>query len=305
VPEDGDRPFRAKRETNESEIGKRLRRVNPADATALFELCPTALLFGMWDSTGPKGGLGVKFERALVAEMVGVNAVRGVKTSSRIDPLGIQLKAGPIYIATDDAPNDWTLEQDLATKRNNKPVKMGKDGRPSEANHGNVTPSLSDTDKKTGEFLAGGVTIEFADQVIVISLPVLRRLRFPLPGEAWKPTPEQHARDRAARTVLVALGLVAAALADEAGAALRSRCHLWPEGDKPSWELLDRKGLKRFGVDAESAIGVFNEAVEAAKATGLPWRDTPLRLEPTEDLVKLVRKSQELAVAEGADGEGE
>jgi CRISPR-associated protein Csb1 len=84
------KPFRAKAEERESPYGQRLRRVFAQNATALFELCPTALLFGMWDSTGPKGGLGVKFERAMVSEIVGVNAQRGVKTSSRIDPLAIQ-----------------------------------------------------------------------------------------------------------------------------------------------------------------------------------------------------------------------
>ncbi|HYL98966.1 MAG TPA: type I-U CRISPR-associated RAMP protein Csb1/Cas7u, partial [Blastocatellia bacterium] len=54
-----------------SERGKRLNNVSLADATPVFELCPTALVFGMWDSTGPKGGLGPKFERAMVSEIVG------------------------------------------------------------------------------------------------------------------------------------------------------------------------------------------------------------------------------------------
>jgi CRISPR-associated protein Csb1 len=47
----------------ESDIGKRLDHVDCLNATALFELCPTALIFGMWDSTGPKGGAGAKFAR--------------------------------------------------------------------------------------------------------------------------------------------------------------------------------------------------------------------------------------------------
>ncbi len=57
--------------------GKALDTVSPTNATALFELCPTALLFGMWDSHGPKGGLGPKFERAMVSEIVGVGAEWG------------------------------------------------------------------------------------------------------------------------------------------------------------------------------------------------------------------------------------
>ena len=80
-------PFR------QSDIGKALNTVNLAHATPLFDLCPTALIFGMWDSTGPKGGLGPKFERAMVSEIVGVGAewqddyrARGV----RRDPLEVR-----------------------------------------------------------------------------------------------------------------------------------------------------------------------------------------------------------------------
>ena len=57
-----------------SHKGKALNHVSLANATPLLELCPTALIFGMWDSTGPKGGLGPKFERAMVSEIVGVSA---------------------------------------------------------------------------------------------------------------------------------------------------------------------------------------------------------------------------------------
>ncbi|MFZ4617291.1 MAG: type I-G CRISPR-associated RAMP protein Csb1/Cas7g [Rectinemataceae bacterium] len=43
--------------------GKVLETASIQNAAGLFEICPTALLFGIWDSTGPKGGLGVKFQR--------------------------------------------------------------------------------------------------------------------------------------------------------------------------------------------------------------------------------------------------
>src|SRR4029077_6140422 len=96
VAEDN-KPFRAKKEIDESSYGHGLRRVSAQSATALFELCPTALLLGMWDSTGPKGGLAAKFERAMVSEIIGINVHPGVKPSSRIDPLGIRRDAGPLY----------------------------------------------------------------------------------------------------------------------------------------------------------------------------------------------------------------
>src|SRR5438093_762458 len=71
-------PFR------KSALGRQLDAVDARHATPLFELCPTALIFGMWDSTGPRGGAGVKFERAVVSEMVGIDARVGKRTSSRI-----------------------------------------------------------------------------------------------------------------------------------------------------------------------------------------------------------------------------
>lgn len=298
-----DKPFR------ESDIGRKIDRAEARNATPLFEICPTALLFGMWDSTGPKGGLGAKFERALVSEIVGIGAVYGVKTSSRIDPLGVQLKAGPIYAASNEL--GWTLDASEARQIKGKPVMLGKEGKPSEVNHGNVTPSFGKYGKgaegrdplrgsdeaREGRIAPGGVTIEHAEQTIVISLAGLRRLRFPVDGQY------DRDRDAAGRTVIAALGLVAAALADEAGLDLRSRCLLYPEADL-DWELLDRSGGGSFALPPERAIEIYNDAVEEAKKAGLPWRDEPLKLQPSEPLVKLVVKSQNLAAQQVADEEG-
>ncbi|MCX7702201.1 MAG: type I-U CRISPR-associated RAMP protein Csb1/Cas7u [Gemmataceae bacterium] len=290
-----EKPFRANDLSRESSYGQRLRRVTAQNATALFELCPTALLFGMWDSTGPKGGLGAKFERAMVSEIVGINAVRGCKTSSRIDPLGIQLQAGPLYRT---AEGGWTLDEGAALEVNDRPAKLGKDGRPSEANHGNVTPSVSEKDRD-GEFLAGGVTIDRAEQSIVLSFPALRRLRFPLPGDVVS----RQEVDVAARTVLAALGLSAAALMAEAGLDLRSRCLLWPT-EPLRWELLGQPGEIESGVvvTAEAAVELLRQAIQKARDLGLPWRTEPLRLVPSQELVKLVVKSQQLAAAQSGEG---
>ena len=54
-----------------SDIGRAITDAQPRNATALYRYSPTALLFGQWDSTGPKGGLGSKFQRAYVSEIVG------------------------------------------------------------------------------------------------------------------------------------------------------------------------------------------------------------------------------------------
>ena len=267
----------------ESQVGQLLDQVDNRNATPLFEYCPTALVFGMWDSTGPRGGLGAKFARALVSEIVGISAVIGKKTSSRIDPAQIMLQAGPLFQTADGG---WTLDESQAKKSKDKPIPLGKDGRPSEANHGNVTPTIE----------AGGVTIETAVQTTVLSLPALRRLRFPVDGQ------NDPTRDNAARTALAALGLCAATLARMDG-DLRSRCQLFPTSPL-TWEVFDEPGSEpqRFSLPVDQSIDIYRQAVAAAKDAGLPWMDDELTLTPSPELVDLVRKSQELA-ASTAGGE--
>lgn len=264
------RPFRR------SPRGKALDTVSTTNATPLFELCPTALLFGMWDSHGPKGGLGPKFERAIVSEIVGVGAewqsdrrARGV----RRDPLEIS-KNVPVL-----ANEDRSLRQ-VAGGRERGAV------RPSELGHSSVPFDSPNA----------GLTIEYAEQTTTLSLICLRRLRFPLGGTA---DPEV---DVAARTVLAALGLTAATLAFEAGGDLRSRCLLWPDGPMV-WEVLDRPGAEpgKYTLTSEAAVGLLQGAIAQARERGLPWPEQPLVLKPSRVLVELVRLSQIEAKQKGAE----
>jgi CRISPR-associated protein Csb1 len=279
------KPFR------KSDLGKRINDVDNRNATVLFELCPTTLVFGMWDSTGPKGGLGAKFARAMVSEIVGLHAEFGVKTSSRIDPAQIVTNAGPLYERdASDSGIDWTLEKDEAVRdKKGQPVlyNKGKDTRskpgfPTKANHSNIPPTI-DSD-------SGGVTIRKAIQTTVLSLPALRRLRFPLNGRS-DPT-----IDNVARIALAALGLCAAALVREQGCDLRSRCQLHPTSPIV-WELLDKpaEDPKTFSLSAEEAIEIYKAAVSEAKRTRLPLMDEELVLKPSPQLGTLIRRSQELA----------
>jgi len=248
------------------------------NASGLFEICPTSLLFGLWDSTGPRGGLGVKFQRAIVAELVAIDIEKGIKSSSRIDPLGIMLNAGPIYMD----PKNGSLTLDEKDEGGRPLKRWGKEGKPSEANHGNVTPSLSTTN--------GGVTFAYALQTVVISLPALRRLRFPVQGKLESKT------DLAARTALAALGLCASALSLSKGCDLRSRCLLVPDGPG-IWEVVHADGsTEEFSIPAAEACGLLKDTVKAATATGLRWREEPLTLLPSDGLAQLVRKSRDLAM---------
>lgn len=267
-------PFR------KSELGKSLDQASLQNATPLYKLCPTALIFGLWDSTGPKGGLGAKFQRALVSEIIGVNAQIGVKTSSRIDPL--QMRAAAKVIKKADGSYELAGEK-------------AKDAvSPSEVNHGNIPPDI------TKEGGAGGATIDYAEQTIVLSLPALRKLRFPVDGMT---NPE---RDIAARAVLAALALTSATLAAEGGFDLRSRCLLWP-ASALKWELLEKPGHKpvEFTLTAEAAIELLGEAVAAAEKLGLLWQKQPVKLRPSPNLIALLKRSQDIAAKAPADAAGE
>jgi CRISPR-associated protein Csb1 len=290
----------------QSERGKRLDVVDLRNATPLLEMCPTALIFGMWDSTGPKGGLGAKFQRAIVSEIVGYDAVPGVKTSSRIDPLGIQKdEQTTIYAAS---TLGWTLDptqasrlKDKKGKETNDPAKLG-DGKPSEINHGNVTPGIGD----------GGYTISKAVQTTTLSLPALRRLHFPTDA-GGRPATEKERKQQneinvAARTALAALGLCAATLSRDAGCDLRSRCLLVPkDGEQFNWELIGVGKTESFTLSGDAASSLLSDAVSALrKEIKTAWPKDPINLTPSDELLELVVRSQKLATAgKGEAGESE
>lgn len=274
---------------------------NLKNATALFELCPSALLFGTWDSTGSRGGLGNKFARALVSEVVGLGATAGVRTSSRLDPLAISSKV-PIYARKGGG---WTArkpeaEQDEKGELKKFESKNGK-GNPSAVNHSNVTPDIVTADRSS-EPVSGGVTIDYAQRSAVLSLPALRRLRFPVDGQ------QTTDRNRAAQTVLAALGLFAITRQFEQGTFLRSRCDLVPESTELTVERVRAATIEdedKLTLSSEEALKIYNGSVKAAKAAGLPWQEDAIELKPNDDLVGLVVESrrfefQALSVEEGS-----
>lgn len=268
-----------KKKFRESEVGQAFETANMRHATALFRYCPHALVFGVWDSAGSKGGLGNKFQRVVDSEIIGVQAEKGVHTSSRIDPLGITT-AAELYEAEG---GNWTLDRNLA-KKNNKgePVRT----KPSAFVHGNIPPTI-EKDERGRDPIRGGVSIEYAVHTTVVSFPALRRLRFPVNREE---TPE---RNNAARTVLAALALTAVTHSRDHGYDLRSRCLLIPD-DELSLELLANDGKSEtFTLTAEKSERLFAEAVDQAKSKALPWEQETIKLTPETRLLELVRKSRE------------
>lgn len=249
-----------------SSLSERLKSAKPQAAQAVFEASPTALLFGAWNSHGEGGGLGAKFARCIVSEIVGVNAVEGQKTSSRIDPLGIR---ADVRVRGDGA--DWQIADD---------ARGASLKRPSQIGHSNIAPEVE----------PGGVTVDYALHTAVVTCAGLRRLSFPGTKD-----------EGAGRTVLAALALVALTQQAEAGYALRSRCDLVCEGRVP-FEIVHPDGTTdQFEITTQGAISVLNEAVEAARKADFPWNEEPIRLVPQKRLVELVALSR----AKGLAGETE
>ena len=99
--------------------------------------------------------MGAKFARCIVSEIVGIGVADGQKGAVRIDPLGIRASVKVV-----GGPLDWSI----ATG-----AKGEKSQRPSEINHSNIISNL----------VPGGVTIDHARHVAVITCAGLRRLKFP------------------------------------------------------------------------------------------------------------------------------
>ena len=284
-----------------SPLGRSFTDATPRNAGPLFKVCPTGLVFGIWDSTGPKGGLGAKFARALTSEIVGIGVKPGVKTDSRIDPAQMVNAAAVIYREKFalGAPVTWTLdpkEAELSEKK--EPLKWGSkqkdgkwvqgEGKLTTANHSNIPPTI--------DALAGGVTMDCAEHTVVLSLAALRRLGFAIGG------PE-------ARTVLAALGLVGVLAAENRGHDLRSRCLLVPrKGEALALEAVARDGSTTVLVlDLDGALALYAGAVKAlpgALAFDTPAGEPLATLRPSPKLAHLIARSRDLAAA-GADIGGE
>jgi CRISPR-associated protein Csb1 len=253
-------------------------------------------LFGAWNSTGEGGGIGAKFPRCIVSEIIGVGVATeshadartgeitdspsGKRTGSRVDPLGI--RSG---VAVYKVPNgEWSLDAPVGKKGTTAPKAL----RPSEINHSNIAPSVTQL----------GVSVDYACHSFVLSFAALRRLRFP--GKSGI----QPSADLAAQTALAALGLAAATAQDRNGYFLRSRCDLVPELAH-SFEIVRANGqAEPIELDFDVACRLVNEASELAKSAGIAWKSNDLVLKPQQKLVGLVKASRQLAL-QGEAEEGD
>ncbi len=246
------------RRFRDTTIGKEFEEADIRNATALYRYCPTCLLFGIWNSTGSMGGLGNKFQRTIVSEIVGYNAVVGVKTSSRLDPTGIQKIS--FFEAKDGG---YTFDKSEARMKKNKEITK----KSSDVNLGNIAPSIDEA--------TGGVTIDYATQNSVITFAALRRLNFFY---------EDRNLSEKVRTVIAALGIMSLLLQYKSGYSLRSRCDLVPEGH-PVMEILKWNGENiPVEMDLGHSVDLFKESVNMVESEGLSWLKDTVVYKPTKFL---------------------
>lgn len=277
-------PFLSK----DSPKGKELIEASLANAAALLEISPNALLCGAWNSTGQGGGLGAKFARCMTSEIIAVDVpveelvdrrsgevttrTAGKRPGSRIDPLGVVSK-----VKVFKGSEGWNISKDGVGK-------SPKEVKPSEINHGNIAPSVQPL----------GITCDHLEHSFVLSFAALRRLRFG--GTAEK--------DAAGRTFLAALGLLALTEQDARGYALRSRCDLVCDGASPLQVVHPDGTTRDISIDRAGARELYKSAFAEAQDKGFTLTTEPLKLTPQPKLVEIVRRSQDLALSgagEGAD----
>ncbi len=258
-----------------SEFAKAWGSANVWNATPIYRLAPHALVYGLWGSPKKAGGLGAKFERTIVTEIVAVDALKvEAREGFRIDPCGASRAVSVV------PKPDGSFEIASGAKKDVKGAV-----RPSEINHGNIL----------FESANAGIRCQYVEESTVISLPALRRLRFPLDSAQ----PSDAKVDALARTVLAAIALCSATLAAEKGLDLRSRC-LLHEQEPRIWELIDKPGAEpeRLAFDAEQAVKLLKTAVAAAENAGLVWQKEPIVLKPSPEFGELIRLSQEREATE-------
>ena len=291
--------------------GRRLAAAKPADASALLELSPNALLFGAWHSQGEGGGLGAKFSRNLVSEIMAIgtpveelvaNPRTGGTTTRTTDRRGEGERGVQVVVYTDGTTEPRTSGRRTGSRIDPLGIlrkvevfkgaagwatdaqaagKGAKRVRPSEINHSNIAPTVEPL----------GVTCDHAEHRAVITLAGLRRLRF---GGAK--------RDTAGRALIASLGLVALLEQDMRGYALRSRCDLVCDGPTPL-ELVHSDGsTEPIELDRDAARSLYRAAYSEAEAAGFEFKS--LTLKPQDKLVEVVRRSRELAM-EGAGGDND
>lgn len=230
------------------------------DAAAFYRHTPADLVYGVWDSHRQRR-IQTKFPRIYTSEVIGEEAVEGVRMAGRYDLL------------TGDTPiKKGGLEWEIAEKAGEKGSR-----KLSEIGLGPIPPQKR----------PGGVTVATIRREGSVSFAGLARLRVAEGGAG-----------RAGRAVLAALALVGDRLAfGRPSVFLRSGCDLVLIDEKLAW--VGRGGQEDLELSPDDAIALFRHAVERAAADDLVWQTEPIRLVPMPKLQAVIDKVFLTAPAEG------
>ncbi len=246
---------------DDCDVGQRLRHADARSARAFFELVPTDLVYGFWDSH--RGGRGVKLARSYTSEVVGLDPQKGMRGAIRFDPYNIE----KVEIAfPKKQPGEFVVVGDAGVPKGQQK------GKPSEVGHGNAISTDG----------PAGVAIALARRSAFLSFAGLARLRFP--DSAGAPDGEA---DKAARVALAALALLGDRLAFGGPALLlRSGCELVPLSEEIAW-LGRGATTEAFTIDTSTAIDLWATARARAEQRGFVFSE-PVPLRPKANLRDLL-----------------
>lgn len=246
---------------------------------ALLQWFPQALLFGFWQSHLGKGADAsqAKLARSWRSSIVGYNpaATETRQFGLKGDPLNLTLADARVQVHPADESTWQPLEPKAKADKGYETAKL------SEIGHGQVP--IGEGGSAEQQPGPAGVSFEAIEQCTTASFPDLRRV--------WVGDPQANAT---ARALLVAMGLVAHVDAFGRAFSLRSGCDLRARETRWTWLGADAD-TTLAPLTADAARALFRECVAAAEEAGLPvgnaWPPEPLVLEPSPQLLAVIRRT--------------
>lgn len=246
-----------------------------ADASAVLNTAPAALLLGGWDSTRKANQL--RLRSALVGEIIGVladqqtsgEAQLSKRGGARVDPVAAAVKLDKVAYENLLSAQESELSPGNLDKNRNaiKKAKKGELLTASSLGLGAIPPSLESL---------GGVSCRRVIRSWVLSFATLRQLRFGTSAEA----------NEAARALLAALGLAVLARAEQE-LYLRANCDLI-EASAPEVTLDLRHGdsIALPPLTVEAADSLLEEAlIYAEKLGAVQWHGQTLDVIGSPDIL--------------------
>ena len=254
----------------ETDIGQAIFGATAQTCGPLIAWFPQSLLYGFWQSHLGRKRQNTKHARAWVSEIIGWQPA---STETRV----LGLKGDPLNLNTDETVISNPEDRTVWTIGKGGKVAGAKHDKLSEIGHGQVPFMGRDA-------TAAPVSFARITQRATVSFAQLRRVS--LGSDA----PE---KDTAARTLLVALGLHAHALAFGRGFALRSGAELRPGATSATWlGETDDEPIDLGGVETSCAL--LASARAHAASLGVPldgWGVPAIRLTPKANLSAAIRST--------------